>query len=165
MVTLEGNPLSVIEAGQVHMLTCSNWLQELIYRAIGPKSVSFGSAIEMRNAFAAKELAIHDIPHGRPRTLKGKVLTFTAGMPGLEIAGDLALRAGATAKYDLSNETDYLVVGDFSPHFSTEDAGNKLISALVRNKKRPQHQIDYQHSVPSTGTGLTTASTATLVRS
>ena len=137
VATLQGDPLSVIHAGQVRTLNCSNWLQELIYRAIGPKSVSFGSAIEMQNAFTAKELAIRDIPHARPSTLKGKVVTFTSGMPGLprEIAGQLALRAGATAKYDLSDETDYLVVGDLSSQYATDAAGNKLISALVRNKK------------------------------
>ena len=136
-IALRGTPYGLF-THEVKDLECSDWLREVIYRAIADDpTVRYSSAASMLKALHDQSSALSRIPRVRPSSLIGKQLVFTAGIPGMtrDVASRLAKRHNANVSEDVTYGTDYLVVGGTSPHFVAGSSGTKILRALALNER------------------------------
>ncbi len=135
--TIRRAPDETIQAKDVRHLDCSDWLREVVFRSIGPHTVRFRSAGELKRALIDQTEAINTLPKARPTSLAGKSIVFTARLPDSVRAEATrrAKRAGATITPKVTPRTDYLVLGDSAPLYGGGTAGSKLIRAIHLNEE------------------------------
>jgi serine/threonine-protein kinase len=127
-----------LSAQDVKKLSCSPEAKAVIQRCIGLRRKRFASATEMLVRLEKQEA--HAPAWASPRSLEGKSVVFTGRLSiGRDAAKRLLINAGGIFEKNVGQRTDFVVVGEPSPHWKGEKEGQKLLD--VDHEEEVGHDI------------------------
>lgn len=136
---LRGNASERIDVGMVKQLGCSQAVEGVIKRAIGPRGKRFVDAYEMLQSLEGHT----EPPASEIRSLRGKTVAFSGSLSIRRFDAEImVLQAGGTVTQNITRKLDVLVQGGRTPQQK-----NDRLNAKLRQAKRLIEQGQQIHVI------------------